>query len=59
MTTLGILKVFKNYQKAAPNGRKKKAYLNAFVSKMIYRTTKTENPETTKQMVNSVLNKSQ
>ncbi|MEK7084747.1 MAG: hypothetical protein AAB932_05930 [Patescibacteria group bacterium] len=45
----------KKYHAASKNGKLRRAYLRAFESKMIYRTTKTENPETTLGMVKKVL----
>lgn len=53
MTTKNILTILKNYQKSSRE--KKRAYLRAFEKKMLYRTTKTENPETTMNMVEKVL----
>ena len=50
-----ILQAFRNYQSA--HGGKRRAYLNDFEERMIYRTTKTENPETTPKMVKDVLRK--
>ena len=37
--------------------RARQQFFSAFEKKMIYRTTKTENPETTTQMVEKVLSK--
>lgn len=51
-----ILQSFKNYQNATP--QKRQAYLKKFEVKMIYRTTKTENPTTTAKMVREILCKS-
>jgi len=45
----------KKYQTASKNGKLRRSYLRAFEKKMIYRTTKTENPETTLGMVKKVL----
>lgn len=50
-----ILQSLKNYQNARQS--KRQAYMNRFEEKMIYRTTKTENPETTPKMVRKVLGK--
>lgn len=50
-----ILQALRNYQKAPES--KHRIYLNKFEEKMIYRTTKTENPETTPKMVKDVLGK--
>jgi hypothetical protein len=43
----------KNYQKSSR--KKKRVYLRSFEKKMLYRTTKTENPETTMDMVEKIL----
>ena len=53
MTTRNILTILKNYQKSSRE--KKRAYLRVLEKKMLYRTTKTENPETTMGMVEKVL----
>lgn len=53
MTTRNILNILKNYRKAPRE--KKRAYLRSLEKKMLYRTTKTENPETTMDMVEKVL----
>ncbi len=50
-----ILQALRNYQKARESERQ--TYLNKFEKKMIYRTTKTENPETTPKMVKDILGK--
>ena len=55
MTIKNIISVLKVYKTSS--AKKRGAYLNNFVPKMMYRTTKTENPETTKRMVSAVLGK--
>lgn len=55
MPIKNILNAFKKYQKASPKKRAK--YMSSFEEQMIYRTTKTENPETTLRMVRQVLRK--
>lgn len=50
-----ILNALKKYQKASAKKRKK--YFDAFQERMLFRTTKTENPETTRAMVRKVLGK--
>jgi len=50
-----ILKIFRKYQKTHPE--KRKSYMSSFEEKMIYRTTKTENRETTPLLVRQVLRK--
>ncbi len=50
-----IINGLKKYRRA---GKKtQKGYLRKFEEKMMYRTTKTENPETTPKMVKEVLSK--
>ncbi len=53
MTVKDIITVLKVYK--ISSAKKRDVYLNDFVPKMVYRTTKTEKPETTKQMVCAVL----
>jgi len=53
MTRENIITVLKVYKTSS--ARKREVYLSNFVPKMVYRTTKTENPETTKRMVSAVL----
>ena len=55
MSDKDTLKTLKGYQKSSKSKRAK--YLRDFEEKMIYRTTKTENPETTPKMVREVLHK--
>jgi hypothetical protein len=55
MSTKKVITILKAYQKAG--SRKQKSYLKDFTEKMVYRTTKTENPETTKRMVKKVLSR--
>lgn len=55
MTIKNIITVLKTYKKSS--AKKRDVYLHDFVPKMIYRTTKTENPETTKKMVSAALGK--
>ncbi|MBU4422096.1 hypothetical protein KKB41_04040 [Patescibacteria group bacterium] len=54
MTTKNLSKLFLKYRKSP---QKQQAYLRAFEKKMLYRTTKTENPSTTKKMVAQILKK--
>lgn len=49
--------ILKNLNKFRTNQRKRAGYLRDFERKMIYRTTKTENPDTTRKMVDKVLQK--
>lgn len=55
MTKQDMITILKKYQKSP--GRKRREFLRSFEEKMIYRTTKTENPQTTHKMVRDVLNK--
>lgn len=45
------------YKKSADGSKLREEYLRVFEKKMIYRTTKSENPSTTIGMVTKVLNK--
>ena len=49
--------ILKKYQKASRNSKTRRDYFSLFEKKMLYRTTKTENPQTTMGMVNRVLNR--
>lgn len=51
------IKAFMRYRKSPRTSTVRRKYLRAFEKKMIFRTTKTENPETTWQMVVNVLNR--
>ena len=55
MTKDKIITILRKYQNSPKKDRRK--FLRAFEEKMIYRTTKTENPETTRKMVRDILNK--
>ena len=55
MTKQKIISSFKDYKRLSDKSRQR--FFSAFEKKMLYRTTKTENPETTPQMVQKVLNK--
>lgn len=55
MTKRNLTAILKNYQKSP--ARKRREFLRAFEEKMIYRTTRTENPQTTHKMVRDVLDK--
>lgn len=52
-----IIFKLKQYKKTTSNSELRKDYFIAFEKKMLYRTTKTENPSTTIGMINKVLNK--
>ena len=55
MAKQNIIQIFKKYQKASV--KKHREYFRVFEKKMLYRTTKTENPQTTRGMVQQVLDK--
>ena len=55
MTNKKITTALKKYQKTA-QANKSRGFL-LFEKKMLYRTTKTENPNTTMRMVNKVLSR--
>ena len=55
MSNIKITTILKKYQKASPTSKARKNYFSDFEKKMIYRTTKTENPGTTMRTVNKVL----
>jgi len=55
MTKQKVLTTLKKFQRLSDRSRQR--FFSAFEKKMIYRTTKTENPETTLQMVQKVLDK--
>ena len=55
MTKAKSISKLKKYKAASKNGKLRRSYLRTFEQKMIYRTTKTENPETTLGMVKKVL----
>lgn len=53
MTQQKILTSFKKFRQLSGNSRRR--FFSAFEKKMLLRTTKTENPQTTFQMVQKVL----
>ena len=55
MTNKEVIKVLRRYQ--ASSDQQRQEFLHAFEVKMLYRTTKTENPQTTKRMVREVLSR--
>ena len=50
-----LLKALERYQKSSLQSKLRRDYLRNFTPKMIYRTTKNENPTTTRQQVKKVL----
>jgi hypothetical protein len=57
MSNEKITKILNKYQRSSRTGKNREAFLAVFEKKMLYRTTKTENPTTTIGMVTKVLNK--
>lgn len=57
MTNKKITATLKKYQKTSRNSKSRRNYFKLFEKKMLYRTTKTENSQTTMGMINKVLNK--
>lgn len=57
MTKQKVLATLKKFQQLSDSRRQR--FFSAFEKKMLYRTTKTENPETTPQMVQRVLERYQ
>ena len=57
MSKQQMIKILKKFQKAPVKGKMRRDYLNVFIQKMVYRTTKSENPEVTQKMVEKVLQK--
>ena len=55
MTNKSTLQAFQKYQQTPRENKNYQDYLRSFEMKMIYRTTKTENPETTPKMVKQAL----
>lgn len=57
MTKQKIISTFKKFQSLSDRARQQ--FFSAFEKKMIYRTTKTENPEVTPQLVEKILSQYQ
>jgi hypothetical protein len=57
MTKQKVINTFRNYQSLSDKDRQQ--FFSVFERKMLYRTTKTENHETTPEMVQKVLDKYQ
>ena len=57
MSNHKIITTLKKYQKTPRQSQSRREYFRLFEKKMLYRTTKTENAQTTKGMVNRVLRK--
>ena len=57
MSKTEILKILKKYQESGSNSALRRSYLASFQKLMIYRTSKSERPEVTKQMVEKILSR--
>ena len=57
MSNQQMMTILKNFQKAPAKGKMRREYFAMFEKKMVYRTTKTENPEVTLKMVDNVFKK--
>jgi hypothetical protein len=57
MSKQQIIKTLKSFQKSPVKSKMRRDYFSMFVNKMVYRTTKSENPEVTQKMVTKVLHK--
>lgn len=57
MSNEKITKLLSKYQKTSRTGKVRADFFASFEKKMLYRTTKTENPITTVGMITKVLNK--
>ena len=55
MSKQQIITILKAFQKAPAKSKLRREYLSMFEKRMVYRTTKSENPEVTKKMVDKVL----
>lgn len=54
MSNQQIMTILKTFQKAPAKSKMRRDYLDMFEKKMAYRTTKSENPEITFDMVKKV-----
>lgn len=57
MSDKKIITILKSFQKAPAKSKLRRGYFGMFEKKMIYRTTKTENPKVTIKLVEKVLRK--
>ena len=57
MSKQQMIKILKKFQKAPAKSKMRRDYFGMFMRKMVYRTTKSENPEVTQKMVEKVLQK--
>lgn len=57
MSNQQIIATLKAFQKSPAKSKMRREYLSAFEKKMVYRTTKSENPEATLKMMEKVFRK--
>lgn len=57
MSKQQIINILKSFQKSPAKSKMRRDYFCMFKNKMVYRTTKSENPEVTKKMVEKILDK--
>ncbi|MEI7426068.1 MAG: hypothetical protein WCK16_04070 [Candidatus Moraniibacteriota bacterium] len=57
MSKQQIVKILKSFQESPAKSKMRRDYFGMFAQKMVYRTTKSENPEVTQKMVEKVLQK--
>lgn len=52
-----IITILRAFQKSPVNSKMRREYLNMFEKKMVYRTTRSENPEFTQKAADKVFRK--
>ena len=57
MSKQQIITILKAFQKSPAGSKMRREYLNMFKNRMAYRTTKSENPEVTLELVKKSLSK--
>lgn len=57
MSNQQIIKILKAFQQSPAKSKMRREYLSMFEKKMVYRTTKSENPELTLKIVEKVFRK--
>lgn len=57
MSNQQIIAILKAFQESPVNSKMRREYLSAFEKKMVYRTTKSENPELTLKTVEKIFSK--
>jgi len=55
MSKQQIITILKAFQKSPAKSKLRRDYFSMFEKRMVYRTTKSENPEVTEKMVNRIL----